>query len=108
MKMSRLLIFIFIASLGIVAIVALFAIGSESWHDDSPHKIQYGLFPFWQTVDNGGVSEKKSSHILYAGLAETALAGVGIIFIVCFAWAKLMGATLDQNQATDHDQAVEK
>jgi hypothetical protein len=99
--MSRLLIFILIASLGIVAIVAMFAVGSESWHDDSPHKIQHGLFPFWQMVDNGRVSEKKSSRILYTGLAETALAGVGIIFIVCFAWAKLMGTTLEPNQAAE-------
>jgi hypothetical protein len=102
MKMSRLLIFIFIASLGIVAIAALFAVGSESWHDDSPHKIQHGLFPFWQTVDNGRVSEKGSSRILYTGLVETALAGMGIIFIVCFAWAQLIGAALERNQATDH------
>jgi len=104
--MSRLLIFILIASLGIVAIVALFAVGSESWHDDSPHKIQHGLFPFWQTVYNGGASGKNSSRILYPGLAETTLASVGIIFIVYFAWAKLMGTTLEQNQAADHEQPV--
>jgi ABC-type oligopeptide transport system substrate-binding subunit len=103
MKMSRLLIFIFIASLGIFAIVALFAVGSESWHEESPHKIQHGLFPFWQTVDDGRVSGKSSSRILYAGLVETALAGVGIIFIICFAWAKLIGTTFEQNQATDHE-----
>jgi hypothetical protein len=104
--MSRLLIFILIASLGIVGMVALFAIGSESWHDDSPHKIQHGLFPFWQTVDNDRVSKKNSSRILYPGLAETALAGVGIIFIVYFAWAKLMRTTLEPNQTADHELSV--
>ena len=99
--MSRLLIFIFIVSLGIIAMVALFAVGSESWHYDYPHKIEYGLFPFWQTVDNGGVSEKDSSEILYAGLVETALAGVGIMFVVYVAWAKLIGPTLERDYVTD-------
>src|SRR5712675_2597841 len=99
--MSRLLIFIFIVALGIIAMVALFAVGSESWHYDYPHKIEYGLFPFWQTVDNGGVSEKGSSHILYTGLVETALAGVGILCIVYVAWAKLIGATFEGDHGTD-------
>lgn len=81
--------------------VALFAVGSESWHYYPPHKIQYGLFPFWETVDNGGVLEPGSSRILYAGLVETALAGFGIIFIVYIAWAKLIGATLERDYATD-------
>src|SRR4051812_19269571 len=98
--MLRLLIFIFIGSLGVVAIVALFAVGSESWHDDYPHKMQYGLFPFLQTVDHGGVPDKSFSRILYTGLVETALAGVGIIFIVYFAWAKLISATFERNHAT--------
>jgi hypothetical protein len=97
--MSRLLIFILIGSLGVIAMVALFAVGSENWHDDYPHKVQYGLFPFLQQVDNGGVSEKGSLRILYLGLAETALAGVDIIVVVHAAWAKLIGATLERKDA---------
>ena len=87
--------------------VALFAVGSESWlgsegwHSDYPHEIQYGLFPFWQTVDNGGVSGLRSSRILFAGLVETALAGFGIIFIVFVAWAKLIGGTPERDYPTD-------
>jgi hypothetical protein len=99
--MLRLLIFILIGSLGVVAMAALFAVGSENWHDDYPHKVQYGLFPFLQTVDNGRVSEKGSSRILYMGLVETALAAFGIIFIVYTAWGKLIGATLERKQIDD-------
>ena len=104
--MLRLLIFIFIVALGIIAMVALFAVGSESWHYDYPHKIEYGLFPFWQTVDNGGVSGPSSSRILYTGLVETALAGVGIVFIIYIAWAKLIGATFERDRGTDEFEKV--
>jgi hypothetical protein len=100
--MSRLLIFIFIASLGVFAIVALFAIRSESWHEDYPHKMQYGLFPFWQTVDDGRAPKKSSSRLLYGGLMETALAGTSVLLFVYMSWGKLLGATLERNCKTDH------
>jgi hypothetical protein len=95
--MSRLLIFVFIASLGVVAVVALFAIESESWNGDHPHKVQYGLFPFWQTTDNGGIHEKSSSGPLYKGIVETALAAVSISTIVYISWVKLIRAALKKN-----------
>src|ERR1700742_2663969 len=95
--MSRLLIFIFIESFGVFATVALFAIRSEGWHEDYPHKLQYGLFPFWQTVDDGGAPKKSSSHILYGGLMETAVAGFSVLLFVYIAWSKLLGAALGKN-----------
>ena len=99
-NMTRMLIFLLIAVLGVVAIVALFAVGCEIWNDDYPHKIQYGLFPFWQIVDDGPLSGYRSAQILYTGLAETALAAVGVILIVYIAWTRLMGTTPQRNHST--------
>jgi len=97
----RMLIFLTVASLGSFAMVALFAVGSESWQDDFPHKIQYGLFPFWQMVDDGTVSGARSSNVLYAGVVETVLAGAGVILIVCVAWVGLIGTRLRREHQRD-------
>jgi hypothetical protein len=99
-NMTRMLIFLLIAVLGVVAMMALFAVGCEIWNDDYPHKIQYGLFPFWQIVDDGPLSGYRSSHILYTGLVETALAAAGIILLVYLAWTRLMDASPPRNHST--------
>src|ERR1700744_1371688 len=119
--MLRFLIFMFIAALGFGTIMALLAAGSEWWNDDYPHKIQCGLFPYWQcevldnekdleaasarkiesglfpfwrAVDIGADFKKGYSKVLYTGVIETGVAVIGVILIVYLAWIKLVVTNL--------------
>ena len=100
--MLRLFIFIIIAILGVVAMVALFAVGSESWNGERPYKIEQGFFPYWQTVDDGDLPAKSTSQLLYVGLLETSLACAVISFIIYVAWRGLVGKTFEQKPSAEH------